>query len=240
MTAQLDLDFFVREAVAAIAQEEKEKDAVIAEAHAFLFNGKAGYTLTMGMTVADVNLLWEAGYERADEWAKTYDTRLQPLRDQLSKTNSRDRKARAPIKAQIAQLENLANVGHALHGEAFADAQAAISKKLLRQYDRRTPKPDEEEMDCAFEDFNGSVYDWQSHEMTWLWTLQDCADIAIAYATDPCENGELGAEFQAAYLKARRRSGKITKTRAEIYREHYSEKPCLITRLAQAHGLAIA
>lgn len=110
-----------------VRSENLAHDQLLSEARAFMFPDGEGYTLSMEMTVCDVNILWEEGYSRADDWEKRFEEQQKELRDQLKQLGSRDRKARAPINDELKKLADFAKLGHALHGEAFEEAQEKIS-----------------------------------------------------------------------------------------------------------------
>jgi hypothetical protein len=233
---QLSLDLLLGERIAQLGEEQKIEQ----ECRAFLFgeNGITRPAFTMEMTVGQLSAFWYEGIEKADEWEKRYAALAEPIVKQINQLSDELRKikgsapgareARRPIRAQLQSLRDerdklsrYGSFGYEIQAQDFEALQEKFEESLWSQWETRKPKPSEDKLEAACEDLNDTVYNEKAFDLTWYWTLQDAADVAITATTS--EEPERNPQFCEAYLRARRRdkdgalSDTIELTRGEMY-----------------------
>jgi hypothetical protein len=208
------LELFVSQAVAVA----KETNALETECAKLLFDGKTELIFTWDMTVLDVHCLWDDLHgEKLDQWEARFKPGIKACLEQLAKLGPRDRKGRAPVKAEMAKLQERCPIARALIEGHYQAAQDDLDERVHEQWRQAHPKLDDEAEERAHEDFWHTITEARALEEVGEWTLQDAADVAISWATATTEELADHEPFRTAYLRARKRGGKIRQTSGEYY-----------------------
>ena len=206
---QLNLDLFIQAAIEEITEQEKRDEAIAAEARKFLFDGQETLTFLPDWTVYAFDNAWYSLIERAGEWETRYQLDIQALNEQLKQIGPRDRKARAPIKAKLGQLLTYSQFADALVHETWTDEQARFGEERTAAWQAALPADAD---DTALEDISDEfwmlVMERPYQEMTWHWTLAECAEVAFKQVTLDKTDEKQDSEWRALLEQIKTRATK--------------------------------